>query len=709
MSTETFSYPLDQYRQDIDPVGHYIKQSALYISRMKGISIEEATLVIKNSIEQKKGPFANITNRIIKYAGRKDNGDREIMKCSLSDYIHNFTHNKSIVAPTLTTYFRHDEKETLVVGFVENNKKQRSVSKKKKFEYKTKGDLVKMKYYDYDQGNRKRQNNSFSGAYSSPSTIIYFKTGHNTLTSATRMSTSNSNSLNEKLFTGNRHYFSKDIILNNIVFIVSKLNKNALQKVIDEFNLYIPTVDDVISVIDRSAKLYCLTDYKDDVRLLLEKLDDLERAWFVYANDLYHLAIYNKDLITTFFSEVTEKRYQDQDYKAKDVYKYPEEYRMFAQIVCYDDVKGYGVDYDLMESKGILKHLVPTIAHGYGILGVYKNLFSTMFRSDVVPHNVADFPHSLRRCVMTSDTDSTIFSVQELVFWYLGGYEFSKKGMAVQGFLVLLSTYMVSHVLTMMSAQFNTVKSRLKDIYMKNEFTFSVYSLTSMAKHYFNTKSVQEGIVFDKPEREFKGVNLKSSNLPKVIKKEADEMMISIMDTIMDNKPIILLDYLKKVKDIEDDILRSISSGETEYIKVYGVKDKSSYKEDKFSVYQYYLLWQNVFAGKYPPVSTLPYLAIKLSVTVDTKKKMDTWLDTKDPEFRTKFRSWLMTSKRYDLGLLMLPLESIKEGGIPDEIKDIIDYRSMIKEICNIFYIILETIGFFIKGDYIVSDYFNRE
>lgn len=709
MSTEIFSYPIDQYRQDIDPVGHYIKQAALYISKVKNIPIETATKIISDAIVNKKGPFAFIRNPKVKYAGRKDNGDREIMKTTLNDYIYTFTHNRSIVAPTLTTYFRHDEKEVLTVKFVENNKKQRSVSKKKKFHYKTIGDIVKMRYYDNDQGNRKRQNNSFSGAYSSPYTILYFKTGHNTLTSATRMSTSNSNSLNEKLFTGNRHYFSKDIIINNIVFITSKIDKDMVQKTIAEFNLYIPTVDDVMNVIDRSAKLYCLIDYKEEVKKLVEKLDDLERAWFVYANDLYHLSIYNESMVRNMLSEVIEKKHQDYDYKAKDVYKYPEEYRMFAQIVCIDEVKGKGVDYDKMYEKGILKTLVPTLMHEYAVVGIYKNLFTTLFRSDVVPHNVADFPHSLRRCVMTSDTDSTIFSVQELVFWYLGREEFSNTGLAIQAFLVMLSTYMVSHILTTMSAQFNTIKSRLKDIYMKNEYTFPVYSLTGMAKHYFNTKSIQEGIIFDKPEREYKGVNLKSSNLPKIIKKTAHEMMDSIMDTIMNNKPIVLTDYLNKVREIENDIYESINSGRTDYVKVYEIKDKDSYKGDKFNAYQYYLLWQNVFAGKYPEVQTLPFLSMKLSLTTDSKKKLNDWLELKDPEFRTKFQAWLMSSKRYDLGLVMLPLEAVKEGGMPDEIKDIIDYRKIIKETCNIFYIILESIGFFIKDDYIVSDYFSKE
>jgi hypothetical protein len=68
-----------------------------------------------------------------------------------------------------------------------------------------------------------------SGAMSSPSTPLHNKTGHSTLTSGCRNTTSFSNANNEKILTGNRHYYNVNIILNNLVFITSKIKLKDIE------------------------------------------------------------------------------------------------------------------------------------------------------------------------------------------------------------------------------------------------------------------------------------------------------------------------------------------------------------------------------------------------------------------------------------------------------------------------------------------------
>jgi hypothetical protein len=706
MSESIFTFDLDCYKQDIDPINHYVEQAAFYLHKTKNISVEKAEQIIRDAMAERKGPFAHITDRQIKYTSKKENGDREVVTGSFINYIKNINDGDVIVAPTLTTYIPHHVKEALSVKFVEANKKKRAQAKELKFKYKLSNEVVKSVYYDIQQTYKKNINNAFSGALSSPYTILYFKTGHSTLTTATRMTTSNSNSLNEKLLTGNRHYYHLDVILSNITFIVSQINKDEIYSVINKYNLYVPTVNDCLDVINRSAKLYCLYNYEDKVLNLLNTLDDAERSWFVYCNDFYHLTMFNKNLIYSFFDKITQVVNDQVEYDEKNVFDYPAEYRMCASQICYSLIKGYGKDYKKMKESGVLNPYVSTIKNCYDRLNEIGDLFSAFFKNKIMPHSVAHFPSSLRRCVLTSDTDSTIPTYQEIIFSYLGKEEFSEKGRALQGFLILLTSYVTANTLLNMSAQFNAPKERLKNIFMKNEFTFDSYVLTQMAKHYYATISVQEGNVFSEPEREYKGVHLISSNLPLKIRTMAKEMMNSIMDKTISNEKLSIVEYLTYVKNIETEIVDSIKRGELTYFKVYKIKDTDSYKADQFNPYRYAELWNCAFGPRYGVIETYPYQAIKVSTTLVNKTKVSEWVSQLDPITRENVAKWVKDNNKKDIPMIMLPASIITSRGMPAELVKIINYRSIVKEICKIFYTILGTIGFYIKEDYIVSDYF---
>lgn len=708
MSESIFTYDINEYHQEIDPIEHYVDQAAFYLHKTKNIPQEDAVFLIRQAMSEKTGPFARIKDRVIKYARQKENGDREVVSGSLIEYIQDINRNNVIVAPTLTTYMPHATKEALSVKFVDNNKKDRSKAKKLKFKYKISNDLVKSTYYDILQKYKKIINNAFSGAFSSPYTILYFRTGHNTLTTATRLTTSNSNSLNEKLLTGNRHYYSLEVILSNIIFITSQTPKDDVLAIIEKYHLHIPTIEECFQVIRRSATLYCLYHYEEKTLELLSTLDEAERTWFVYCNDFYHIAILNQKMIFDFFDKITSIVKDDQEYIENQVYDYPEEYRMCATQVCYSLVRGYGDKYGEMKEHGVLNTFVSTIRNIYKTMHEYGDLFQTFFRNKVVPHSVAYFPHSLRRCILTSDTDSTIPTYQDLIFWYLEKKVFNEKGRATQGFLILLSTYLTTNTLLNMSAQFNTDRSRLKDIYMKNEFTFDAYVTTQMAKHYYATISVQEGNAFKKPDREYKGVHLVSSNLPLIIREKAKELMNDIMDKSMNNEELSLDDYLWRIKNIEEDIIQSIGKGEITYLKVYKIKDISSYKTDQFNPYRYAELWNMVFAPKTAAIETFPYQAIKISTTLTSKKKLEDWLVSLDPITQGNMRQWVKNNNKKDIPMIMLPVDVIRSHAIPHELARIIDYRYIVKEICKIFYTILGTIGFYVKDKFMVSDYYMK-
>ena len=113
------------------------------------------------------------------------------------------------------------------------------------------------------------------------------------------------------------------------------------------------------------------------------------------------------------------------------------------------------------------------------------------------------FPDSIRRSAITSDTDSTIFTVQDWVIWHKGKVEFSEGATALATSVVIyLHRKTITHVLARMSANFGIETERIHQIAMKNEFKFDVFVPTQVAKHYYALISCQEGNVFDFEEED---------------------------------------------------------------------------------------------------------------------------------------------------------------------------------------------------------------
>lgn len=704
MSDNIFLFNIDDYKRDIDPVNHYIEIASEYIATVKGVDIETVKSRLKEMINTKSGPFSEISNRKIRHTSRLESTDRKVTSQSLLEYVNMFNNKNLIVAPTLTTYLRHDVKNALSNDFITTNKKNRSIYKLKKLEYKAQGDKVMANYYHNFQDNMKRDNNAYSGALSSPHTPLFNKTGHSTLTSVTRMSTSTSNSTTEKLLTGNRHYFSTDIIINNIAYIVSQ-TPSKLKEVMDKYNIKTLTVKDCKDIILESSKLYSIRNI-DVVDSYLEKLNPYQLSWFGYCNDLFHLYVYNKDVLDNILKNFMYKVETTNTYVVEDLFKYPSEYIMLGHHICLEDIKGLGTNYDAMIEKGVFNKLVDTVKHTYESMQFYADLFNIFFSNNVNAHNVANYPVSLRKAVLTSDTDSTIFTAQELIFNILGNKEYSQQGLNLYSYLMLLVTYIVKHQLIKMSAQYNTVKEKLKEISMKNEFTFPVYCTTGYGKHYYASIAVQEGMVYKKLEREFKGVQLVSSNLPPKIRDGAKDMMNDIMDKCLSNKLLSINDYLMKIKDVENDIINSIKAGDIDYFKRFKINGVASYDQSKFNNYKYYTLWNMVLGDIYTPIETTPYTAFKISTTLVNKTALADWVASLDNDVQLKLKLWLKETGRTDLPILLLPVDKVRSYGLPKEIIPIIDFKSMVRELCSIYYIVLESIGFYIKTDYIISDYF---
>lgn len=702
MSQNPFVLPVEQYKRTINPIGDYVDQVAAYLSIETGKPLDICKTFARAKLKDKT--FPKINDPKIRYYERQDNGDRIGVEGTLNGYITDSLRNKDLIAPSMTTYINPDVKESVLVAYIDDNVRGRSVAKKAMFAAKAAGNKDLEIIKNTEQTNRKLGNNAISGAHVSKSTPLSNKTAHSTLTSNCRSTSGYGNANNEKFLAGNRHYFTGPITLNNIISIVTHSDYECIEKVIKKYNIHYPTVQETMDCITWSTNIYWNNEENlNIVRNLVNKLTDLQRAAFVYTGDLYHIRKHNPELVRSFVDKLSTKI--ENNGTVEDplsiVKKFPDDYVNLSNQICLNEMKGLGTNYGEIKDKRVLSTLALTVTHVDAVIQEYADFIHCFFVTENMPASVAYFPESIRRSALTSDTDSTIFTVEEWVVWFIGDYSFSDKAMAVSATIIFLASQAITHILAMMSANFGIQKKRLFQIAMKNEFKFDVFVPTNVAKHYFAAISCREGNVFEEDEYEIKGVHLKSSNAPKSITKKASTLMEDLMKTIKAGEKIKITNILKYIGDIERDIFTSIKRGDLEFFRLAEIKKPEAYsKSAEESPYGYYLFWIETLGHKYGMYSEPPYSSIRIATTLDNPTLTKEWLENmKDKELSERLKKWFAKNNKNKLPSLLLPVDAVKANGIPQEIIDIIDIRKIVYNLCKIFYLILETLGFYICND----------
>lgn len=693
------------YQRDINPIDQYIKQSAFYISKIKNIPIDEAINNVKQCIEDKRQSCdseSGIRDPIVKYYERYNFEDKEIVNTPLSRYIKSISDENLIMAPSMTCYVHPELKSSLLSEFTDYNVKLRSIAKKKAEQYKVTGDIDKYRYYNNEQENKKLYNNALSGAFSSYGSIVRNPTAHSSLTSTTRTMTSIGNASNERLISGNRHYRDPEITLNNIVILAQTAQKDEIRQTLDKYRLKIPSVEETMSCIQYSTNLYW-NDFRqmNKIKRFVETLTDEERASVVYTGDLYHIRQLNPEIIRDFITRLSQK-VKDRlfDDPASIINKYDQMLVNYVHQICLSEVKGIGKDYSNI-SKEQASVVAATCMNVQAVLEEYRGFIHTFFLTANMPCSVAYIKNCIRRTVVLSDTDSTMFSCDEWVIWYYGELRFTDEAFAISGAVMYIATQCIAHNLAIYSANLNVERSKLFKASMKPEYVFGVFSLTSAGKHYYTYVMVKEGSVYKDIEMEIKGVYLKNSAAPKPIMTDVKNMMESILKTIRDGQKISLTKWVNHVVRIEKEIKRSVLSGEITYLGRMNIKSQDAYKvSPEQSNFRYHLFWNEVFGPKYGMAPEPTYTAVKFPTILSSKKALAIWLSNiTDIDLKNRLIRYFERTKRSDLNTVYISQDLIEAYGVPEEVQSIIDIEGLVLQHMGAHRMVLESIGLFLKQD----------
>jgi len=703
-----FTYSLSEYRRNIDILPAYVEDSALFISRMLDEPIENAREFVKESIAP--GGIAAIHDPDIAFLKRQKNGDREKRVTTFSKYLEVVAQQEFIMAPTMTVYLNPNQETSLLAEYISGNLKIRKEFKHKMFEAKMAGDAITESYYNGLQNSSKIKNNSVSGAHASASTILFNKSSHSTLTSTCRISTSYANANNEWFLAGNRHFWCPQVILASMVLACRHTDFDLLLKAMDEYCLVYPTADDVMDCIRYSASLYMRGEkVYEEARAFASRMNDLERAAFVYTGDLFHLAKHNPEFVRAFLDQLSTPSTDVMPKAEAEVYmkkKIDGAQQDLIVLLCADVMKGrplYGdggaddnsVHTNDPEAFGILGSTAKKVLE---TLEEYRPLVHGLWRPSILPPSIAVLPSIMRRVVVTSDTDSTIFTNQHWTEWFTNGDSFCEKAYQIGYTTTYLTSQLVKHKLALMSANIGCIQDHLHKISMKNEYYFPVFALTPVAKHYYAFRSAQEGRVFAKMETEIKGVHLRDSSAPAEVTKMLKRYMEDIMTGAMQRGGLTMEEVFGPIAELELTITEDLRRGHWRFMKMAQIKDLNSYvKKEEASVYKHHLFWDEVFGPKYGFAGDPPYQAVKVSVDLESKPKIGQWLkEMEDREMADRLSKWVKAEEKTKITTFYLPLQVIQSTGIPKEIMDAMNVRKLVMNIVKPFYLVLASTGIYV-------------
>lgn len=714
-----FLLPVENYVREINPLKDWAEQSAWYASKMLGKPYEACLEHVKKKLTTNK---AGLVDPNVVFYSRGDNGDREKVTAPLRGYINNVVRNGHVLAATGTVYLHPTVKRSNIVEYLDDNVALRKKYKKLAQRYEAEGNSSLHNYFHNSQDNAKRRNNSVSGGFVAEGSVIKNTSAHSTLTSTTRSIASLSNACNERVIEGGRHYYCPEIIVNNLASISTNTDFNDVKIAVELYGLTIPNVDAVIKCIRRSSDLYFRDTRKmNKIRELVEKMEPLERAAFVYTGDLYQVRQLNQEFTRKFITDLSRRgdTTPTDDVVAK-LYKVDELVINYAHQINISMLKGKGKDYDKLapDEQFILYNtainIVNTIEH-------YKPFLKAFFLTRNSPPTMASLPNMIRRAVVLSDTDSTMFSVDGWVKWYYGGLEFSDDGFAVAGSVMYMATQSIAHILAHFSANMNVERSRLFSLAMKPEYVFPVFAQTSVAKHYYTAMLVKEGNVYKDIKMEIKGVHMKDSTVPSNIIKGAASAMEEIIRRVMSGSKLSLYDILNKSMDVENDIINSLTKGETTYLKRLQIKPKESYKEKEdpkrnakgevidHTNYRHYTAWERCFAPKYGHYEPPPYTSVTIPLTLTSARTTKEWLDSlTDREFAENFASWMVDHGMNTLGQLHIPIAHCQNFGIPEELIPILDKKRIVLGLTRSYRNVVESHGFFSKPEMMFIEQFSN-
>lgn len=692
----------NEYVRDINPMKNYVDVASFYLGKLTGDdparTREWLTTQIKNKNEKVLSQMPQI-----KFLLSEDDEDRRVEYTSLDKYFGHIINSDRIMAPTGTVYKQPTEQLSLFTPYINTNRDMRKMFKNKMLEAKRVSDLPAVDFNNEQQGNVKIDVNTLSGAALTPSTIVHTASVHPSLTSTGRVGTSLANAINEKLIRGNRHYENPHTVLDNITVMAYKADRFRIGQCVLDYNLKVPTPTDIIGMIEESSSNYWRN--KKWMRKFYDFLvtcDEAERCNIMYNGSLWDIIQHNPEFARRFIDDLSEPATESLpvDQAEKIIKNTYGDLRILGIYLCFEHTKGKSLDKCRDEDHHTYGLVAATIAKIEESLLKYEPLLRAFFKLETLPGNIFNIKSMYRKAVVTSDTDSTNFTSQEICKFMTGDYGITDKDRKVTFLITYLSSMMVCQAFGLVSTNMGVKEENLRELSMKNEYYIPIHCLTPSAKNYIMVQGGQEGNMLPEVELVTKGVELRSSKIPEVVLKYFDTYKREVFLTLERGGSLEMADIVSLPATIEHQMLDSLTRGETEYLFNIYIKNADAYsKEEEASQWKYHLMYEAIFAPKYGHVTDIPYTAFTVKVDLGNKTKLTRWLDNlEDDQMRERALNHFKEYPITGITAMTFPSALFYGKKLPVEIIEVIMVKPLVMLVMGPWYLLFESFGIYLKN-----------
>lgn len=625
-------------------------------------------IVIKNMKDKMTNPTIIMDNNVTK----------ETINTNLVDLCHWIDTTEPVISGNATFYCQPEVLQSPTSNMLRSLKKERKAIKREMFQYKPSDDKYEM--LDLGQSNTKVIMNAEYGGSGAPTAAFYTKYSPAATTLMAQSIITTMAAFFEGYVSDNMKFFH----INECFDWLSVVNAKE-----DEIPKWViaPTKDEVK---ERLYKRFYMYDLSDTVTIdtYIDNCNTKEIIYIYYANNMQefikrHSKI--KSLIRNILFKLPLHEASETDI--------PTEFKdKFSEVGKYNDWVAKEMFMDPYTTPDIIKD---------DIIKLVDIVTQMCFVDYLTPDSIAKLNNRKRNTVLLVDTDSNILYADKFVTFILeevfSNETFGRSRLYNEMICVtILATILdksVCKTLDNYGRKHNAGDDARKEMTMKNEFLFRIFLLMLKKKRYAGSIVLREGHIMMPLKTEIKGLDFIKAGVSDHVTKIFTNMLEK---HILFSNHLNLHELMNDIKAFEKEIYKDLKSGGTVYLKPQTFKGAGAYKIDKngnsmawrIQVFKAANAWNAI----YPDDKIYSLDKVKMAKLAVTGLQDLDKIKDKYPEEYKLVRDNIFNSSNKDLakaGLKVIAIPS-NMSTIPDWIKELLDYTTIISDVCSSFRSVLD-------------------
>ena len=519
--------------------------------------------------------------------------------------------------------------------------------------------------------------NTLPGAYASAYSIFYDKCAYNTITSTGRSMVRRSSTTTEQFLGGQFAWWSEQELINYIlVNLAHAPSDDIIENVMKKYHMKNITSDQLYEYYRYHFTKY--TKEKDYLRVkdLVNKIRPMQINFAFYYCNFRNIIQYNSEFFKPHIKHLLDPNsYTPEQGTPDDIKAIPDNIKILVAVAFTEALGGFSVDNIVKEHQEYIPVLLGICKGIQKRLDDMEDIFNTFCNTDCdIPNIINRGQFSKRNTVVLQDTDSSMFTTKQWADWLHGSEKFyvDNESLGINALCVYWLSNVVSYVMHRFSVKLGVTDPYMKTLMFKNEFLYPVFLLTNAKKTYASIVKVQEGSILNPPKVDIKGQTLRGSSKSSDVNKFIEELLVDKILKPASKGQISAYELIAAIVRFENQMKKSLLSGETTYLNTESIKMDKDYKNPDQPILQGYRFWEDLLSKKYGSIMR-PAKVVAFPCIYPDANYIEQ-LKEHHPRFYNKLKTWLEEHPKYPSKLIINPaLEKV-----PDEIIGLIDVRHLI-------------------------------